>query len=165
MYEKLSKRALYCMYVAGIITGAVVLAILGAAGIFWIFPQDITVGKWILLILAALTLADVLISPYFRYHRYRYCINDECIDVIEGYLFVKRNIVPIERLHKLQTKKGPIYQMFKVAKMVVTTGGGDVTLSFLEEEKAERLAESLRKRINEIAAEQREEQMAYYGRE
>ena len=72
MYEKLSKRALYCMYVAGIITGAVVLAILGAAGIFWIFPQDITVGKWILLILAALTLADVLISPYFRYHRYRF---------------------------------------------------------------------------------------------
>ena len=55
--------------------------------------------------------------------------------------------------------------MFKVAKMVVTTGGGDVTLSFLEEEKAERLAESLRKRINEIAAEQREEQRAYYGRE
>lgn len=134
MYEKLSKRALYCMYVAGIITGAVVLALLGAAGVLWIFPQDITIGKWILLILAVLTLLDVLVSPYFRYHRYRYCINDECIDVIEGYLFVKRNIVPIERLHKLQTKKGPIDQMFRVAKMIVTTGGGDVTLSFLEEE-------------------------------
>lgn len=165
MYEKLSKRALYCMYVAGIITGAVVLALLGAAGVLWIFPQDITIGKWILLILAVLTLLDVLVSPYFRYHRYRYCINDECIDVIEGYLFVKRNIVPIERLHKLQTKKGPIDQMFRVAKMIVTTGGGDVTLSFLEEEKAEQLAESLRKRINEIAAEQREQQRSDYGRE
>lgn len=85
--------------------------------------------------------------------------------MIEGYLFVKRNIVPIERLHKLQTKKGPIDQIFKVAKMVVTTGGGDVTLSFLEEEKAEQLAQSLRKRINEIVAEQREEQRAHYGRE
>lgn len=165
MYEKLSKRALYCMYVAGIITGAVVLALLGAAGVLWIFPQDITIGKWILLILAVLTILDVLVSPYFRYHRYRYCINDECIDVIEGYLFVKRNIVPIERLHKLQTKKGPIDQMFRVAKMIVTTGGGDVTLSFLEEEKAEQLAESLRKRINEIAAEQREQQRSDYGRE
>lgn len=165
MYEKLSKRALYCMYVAGIITGAVVLALLGAAGVLWIFPHDITIGKWILLILAVLTILDVLVSPYFRYHRYRYCINDECIDVIEGYLFVKRNIVPIERLHKLQTKKGPIDQMFRVAKMIVTTGGGDVTLSFLEEEKAEQLAESLRKRINEIAAEQREQQRSDYGRE
>lgn len=165
MYEKLSKRALYCMYTAGIIIGAVVLAVLGAVGIFWIFPRDIIIGKWILLILAVLTLVDVLVSPYFRYHRYRYSINEECIDVIEGYLFVKRNIVPIERLHKLQTKKGPIDQMFKVAKMVVTTGGGDVTLSFIEEEKAEQLAESLQKRINEIAAEQREEQRADYGRE
>lgn len=165
MYEKLSKRALYCMYVAGVITGVIVLAVLAAVGVFWIFPQDITVGKWILLILAALTLLDVLVSPYFRYHRYRYSINEECIDVIEGYLFVKRNIVPIERLHKLQTKKGPIDQMFKVAKMVVTTGGGDVTLSFLEEEKAEQLAESLRKRINEIAADQRKQQREDYGRE
>ncbi len=165
MYEKLSKRALYCMYVAGVITGVIVLAVLAAVGVFWIFPQDITVGKWILLILAALTLLDVLVSPYFRYHRYRYSINEECIDVIEGYLFVKRNIVPIERLHKLQTKKGPIDQMFKVAKMVVTTGGGDVTLSFLEEEKAEQLAESLQKRINEIAADQRKQQREDYGRE
>ena len=165
MYEKLSKRALYCMYVAGVITGVIVLAVLAAVGVFWIFPQDITVGKWILLILAALTLLDVLVSPYFRYHRYRYSINEECIDVIEGYLFVKRNIVPIERLHKLQTKKGPIDQMFKVAKMVVTTGGGDVTLSFLEEEKAEQLAESLRKRINEIASDQRKQQREDYGRE
>lgn len=156
VYEKLSKRALYCMYVAGLVAGAVVLAIIAAADIFWIFPQNITAGKWISLALILLTLADVLISPYFRYNRYRYSINEECIDIIEGYLFVKRNIVPIERLHKLQTKKGPFDQIFGVAKVVVTTGGGDVTLSFLEEQKAEQIAEILRKRINEIAAGQRE---------
>ena len=68
---------------------------------------------------------------------------------------MKRNIVPIERLHKLQTAKGPIDQIFKVAKVVVTTGGGDVTISFLEEEKAEQIAESLRRRINEIAVEEK----------
>ena len=76
---------------------------------------------------------------------------------MEGYLFVKRNIVPIERLHKLQTAKGPFDQFFKVAKVVVTTGGGDVTISFLEEEKAEQIADSLRRRINEIVTEQRAE--------
>ena len=62
-----------------------------------------------------------------------------------------------DRIHKLQTAKGPIDQLFKVAKVVVTTGGGDVTVSFLEEEKAEQIAETLRKRINEIVKEQREE--------
>ena len=154
-YEKLSKRALNCMYTAGAATGAAVLAVIGAVDYFWIFPGNITVGKWISLILAVLTLIDVLVSPYFRYHRYRYSINEECIDIIEGYLFVKRNIVPVERIHKIQTKKGPVDQMFRVAKVIVTTGGGDVTLSFLEDERAEQIADNLRKRINEIVSEQR----------
>ena len=98
---------------------------------------------------------DVLVSPYFRYHRYRYSINEECIDIREGYLFVERNIVPIERLHKLQTVKGPLDRFFRVAKVVVTTAGGDVTIRFLEEEKAEAIAESLRNRINQIVKEER----------
>ena len=95
----------------------------------------------------------MLVEPYFRYNRYRYSINEECIDIREGYLFVKRNIVPIERLHKLEISKGPIDQIFHVAKVTVTTAGGDVTLRFLEEE----IAENLQKRINEIVKEQREE--------
>ena len=154
-YEKLSKRALYCMYAAGFVTGVVLLVIVGAVNLFWIIPNNITIGKWISLILAVLILIDVFASPYFRYHRYRYSINEECIDIIEGYLFVKRNIVPIERIHKIQTKKGPIDQLFRVAKVIVTTGGGDVTLSFLEDERAEQIADNLRKRINEIVSEQR----------
>lgn len=157
MYEKLSGRALYCMYASGIVTGAVLLIIIGAVNWFWLMPEEIAVGQWISAGLAVLILLDVAVSPYFRYHRYRYSINDECIDIVEGYLFVKRNIVPIERLHKLQTAKGPFDQFFKVAKVVVTTGGGDVTISFLEEEKAEQIADSLRRRINEIVTEQRTE--------
>lgn len=154
-YRKLPARALQCMYTADFIVGLIVLAIIGAVNYFWLFPKEIAVGKWVSLALTVLTLADVLISPYFRYHRYRYSINEEYIDVIEGYLFVKRQIVPIERIHKLQTEKGPIDQFFHLAKVIVTTGGGEVTLSFLEVERAEQVADSLRKRINRIVQEQR----------
>lgn len=156
-YEKLSKRALYCMYAAGAAAGTAALAVIGVVNYFWFFPADIGTGKLISLILAMLILFDMLLSPVFRFYRYRYSINEECIDIKEGYLFVKRDIVPIERLHKLQTAKGPIDQIFKVAKVVVTTAGGDVTIRFLDEEKAEQIAESLRNRINEIVTEQREE--------
>ena len=156
-YEKLSKRALGCMYVATALASVIALAVIGAVNWLWIFPKDMDMLKAVSLALVILTLFDALASPYFRYHRYRYSINEECIDIKEGYLFVKRNIVPIERLHKLQTWKGPIDQMFKVAKVVVTTAGGDVTIRFLEEEKAEQIAENLRGRINEIVVSQREE--------
>ena len=112
-YRKLPVRALRCMYTADLVAGLIVLAVIGAVNYFWLFPKDITVGKWISLALVLLTLVDMTVSPYFRYHRYRYSINEECIDV------------------------------------------GDVTLSFLEEERAEQIADSLRKRINEIVLEQR----------
>ena len=156
-YEKLSKRALGCMYVATALASVIALAVIGAVNWLWIFPKDMDMLKAVSLALMILILFDALASPYFRYHRYRYSINEECIDIKEGYLFVKRNIVPIERLHKLQTLKGPIDQMFKVAKVVVTTAGGDVTIRFLEEEKAEQIADNLRGRINEIVVSQREE--------
>ena len=145
------------MYVATALASVIALAVIGAVNWLWIFPKDMDMLKAVSLALMILILFDALASPYFRYHRYRYSINEECIDIKEGYLFVKRNIVPIERLHKLQTLKGPIDQMFKVAKVVVTTAGGDVTIRFLEEEKAEQIAENLRGRINEIVVSQREE--------
>ena len=145
------------MYVATALASVIALAVIGAVNWLWIFPKDMDMLKAVSLALVILTLFDALASPYFRYHRYRYSINEECIDIKEGYLFVKRNIVPIERLHKLQTLKGPIDQMFKVAKVVVTTAGGDVTIRFLEEEKAEQIEENLRGRINEIVVSQREE--------
>ena len=157
-YEKLSKNALYCMYTAGVFVGAFVFIIVGAVCYFWLFPENIVIGKWICLALAILTLFDMLISPYFRYHRYLYSINEECIDIRESYLFIKRQIVPIERIHKLQTVKGPIDQIFHVAKVIVTTAGGDVTIRFLEEERADTIARRLQIRINEIVAEQREEE-------
>lgn len=83
-YEKLSKNALYCMYTAGILTAVVVIAILGAVNYFWIFPKDIEIGKWISLELLILIGIDALISPVFRYHRYRYSIMKNVLTFRKG---------------------------------------------------------------------------------
>ena len=154
--EKLSKRALGCMYTAAIIWAILGVSILVAINVVWFIPDNMEIGTTISIVLAVLLVANAAISPYFRFHRYRYSINDEFIDIYEGYIFVVRNIVPLERLHKMQTLRGPIDRMFKVAKVVVTTAGGDVTLRFLDEEKAEFIAESLGRRINQIVVEKRE---------
>ena len=72
VYEKLSKNALRCMYTADLLAGGLILAVIGAADLLWIFPKDLAVGKWISLALAVLTLFDACVSPWFRYNRYRY---------------------------------------------------------------------------------------------
>lgn len=154
-YEKLSKKALGCMYVATGIATLIVLGIIGGLNIFWFMKEGIQVGTWISVGVGVLAVLNWCISPYFRFHRYGYAINEECIDIKEGYVFVERNIVPIQRLHKLEMNRGPIDQIFGIAKVTVTTAGGDVTLRFLELEKAEAIAAHLRTRINQIVEEER----------
>lgn len=154
--EKLSKKALGCMYVATGIGSLIGLGILVAINVLLLIPEDIQVGKIVSLILGSVILFNALFSPYFRFHRYRYKIDEEFIDIREGYLFVTREIVPIERLHKMETIRGPIDSMFGVAKVKVTTAGGDVTIRFLEQERAERIAEGLGRYVNRIVEEQRE---------
>ena len=154
--EKLSKRALGCMYVATALWSAILLVAIIVSYVLWFVPENIMIGKVLSLVFGFMILANAIISPYFRFHRYRYKIDEEFIDIREGYLFVTREIVPIERLHKMETIRGPIDSMFGVAKVKVTTAGGEVTIRFLEEEKAERIAEGLGRYVNHIVKEQRE---------
>ena len=157
-YEKLSKKALGCIYTATFLGTCICAGILGAILYYFIFPMDITIGKYIIYIIFALMGLNTLISPLFRFHRYGYLITADYIEVKEGYLNVTRSIVPMERLHKIQTSRGPIDHIFGVTKVIVTTAGGDVTIRFLEEEKAAQIAQTLTKRINHIAASRKEVQ-------
>ena len=150
-YEKLSKRALGCMYAATWIGIIIIGGIVAAANFIFFIPGELQIAQTICWCVLGVILIIGIVSPWFRFHRYCYSINDECIDIKEGYIFVERNIVPIERLHKLQTNRGPIDQLFGVAKVIVTTAGGDVVIRFLEVQKAEEIADLLRMRINEAA--------------
>ena len=98
-------------------------------------------------------MVDNFIFVFYYDYRYRYSITDDCIDIKEGFLFIERNIVPIERLHKISIKKGPIDRMFNLSKVIVTTAGGDVTIRFLEDKKSHLISNSLKDKINKIAIE------------
>ena len=152
-YQKLSPKAKGCMYVAeGVGTVVAISIILMINAIVWI-PKQISLGSYMSYGIIILLLINTIIGPTIRYHRYSYLINEECIDVKEGYFFVERNIVPIERLHKIKMERGPIDHLFGLTKVIVTTAGGDVTIRFLEEQVAQQIADKLKKKINTIALE------------
>ncbi len=155
-YEKLSKNALGCMYVATWIGNGICLAILAAILKLLIMPNNITIAKYVIYFLMAMLICNMVLGPIFRFHRYRYRITPDCIEVKEGYINITRTIVPMERLHKIETQRGPIDRMFGVTKVSVTTAGGDVTIRFLKEERAQEIADILTKHINEIAGAQKE---------
>ena len=64
---------------------------------------------------------------------------------------VVETIVPIERLQKLSLETGPFDRMFGLTRVKLTTAGGDVDIRYLEIEKAEVIAESLKNKINKYA--------------
>lgn len=153
-YNKLSKGAIGCMFLATLIELIVFSSVLFV--VWTMFGENLPqIIKTIMIGAILINIIYLIISPKIRYERYRYSINEESIDVREGFIFVKRNIVPIERLHKIAIEKGPIDRIFNLAKVIVTTAGGDVTIRFLEDEKSEFIANSLKQKINQIAQESR----------
>lgn len=158
-YQKLSKKARGCMMVSECI-GSVIAT--GIAGLVWYFLRDNKLPfsiNLIWIVVAVFWLVSV-IAPFIRYERYRYRFSEEDIDVKEGFLFLHRDIVPIERLHKVALESGPVDRMFGLAKVIVTTAGGDVTIRFIEVEVAEKIVEKLKVRINQYAVEKREQNAA-----
>lgn len=109
----------------------------------------------IIYIVVGIGFLDMLIAPRLRYERYRYILTEEEFEVRKGLIVVKTEIVPIERLHKIEVSSGPLFRAFGLKEVLATTAGGDVRVSFLEDETANQIAAHLKKRINTIAVEER----------
>ena len=155
-FQKISGKAKGCMMVNEILLSLICTAILG--GIWWFFKgEDLPVSIHLIWAVVAVIWVASLAAPFVRYERYRYRFTEEEIDVKEGFLFVERNIVPIERLHKIAMESGPVDRIFGLSKVIVTTAGGDVTIRFLETEMAERIVDRLKTRINQYAVAERED--------
>ena len=156
MYEKLNAKARGLMIVCEIIA-----CILATAVIFsvWLIIKDYNMpfSANLIWIIAVIIWALGITAPFVRYERYRYRFTDEEIDVKEGFIFITRDVVPIERLHKIAMQSGPLDRMFGLSKVIVTTAGGDVTIRFMENKKAEEIVDTLKKRINSYAVKSRME--------
>lgn len=157
-YEKLSKKAIGCMVVNEVIVGVVCTFLTGVAKVLLAdveFPFSL---NWLWGIVAVIWVFCI-VSPFVRYQRYRYRFTEEEIDMREGFLFVHRDIVPIERLHKIALESGPVDRIFGLTKVIVTTAGGAVVIRFLRIEQAEQIVEKLKHRINQYAIDKREKEM------
>ncbi|MGN0482227.1 MAG: PH domain-containing protein [Lachnospiraceae bacterium] len=147
MYENLNKRAIGCMLANEILGGIVLTISIFLAKIF--LTKYVPLLSWLSWVLLAVIWVLCLAAPFVRYRWYRYRFTEEEIDVREGFLFIKEEIVPIERLQKVALASGPIDRIFGLSKVIVTTAGDDVTIRFLEEEKAKKITEHLKNRINQ----------------
>lgn len=153
-YKKLNKKAMTYMYVVSLLRSIVGILILMVIRYFLI-QNNWIIAAYIVSGLIGVLLLNFFSGSFVRYNRYAYFINDEYIDVKEGFLFIERKIVPIERLHNIEISNGPISRRFNLSEVKVTTAGSTVSIQFLENEEAEAIVQSLQKRINTVAREKK----------
>lgn len=157
-YKRVDPKAKNVIRVSSAIgSGLLIIACVIAAAILVVSD---TVAKIILIIpalIAVLAIIDIIVVPEIRYRRYKYYLDDEMLVVEEGLWFITRSIAPIERIHQIEVKRGPVDRMFGMGNVIVTTAGGVVKIAFLEDAVADEIAARLNARINSIVKAQRGE--------
>ena len=135
------------MYVGNALTLAIYAAFAAvslhfSAGTQLFLPSAVLVDS-----LAAILALYLLLSPPVFYRHYRYRMDDDCIEVRSGVIIRSHVLVPVERVHQVDVRKGPILRAFGLASVTVTTAGGSVSLQYLEEAVAEDLAAHLNEKV------------------
>jgi len=147
-YKRLDKKAMYYMYTKEILGNLIFIAILMVAGHFIPWKDWYIQGAKYLIIV--ITVIQMLASPFYRYRVYAYKVDGESIDIKDGFLTIKRSIVPIERIHNIEISKGPLLRLFGLADLTIITAGSNIKMPMLSDEEAERIGESLQILINQM---------------
>ncbi|HOU09620.1 MAG TPA: PH domain-containing protein [Clostridiales bacterium] len=139
-YERLSKKALRLMRITCAMLLLLYLLAAGAAAAYLYLAGRTAACVALAVCAPAAAAAVFFIVPPLRHRRYRYHIGRDRIEIIEGLLFIRRTIIPVDRIYQIDIRRGPLDNLTGVAKVVVTTAGSAAAFRFLEPEKAEEIA-------------------------
>ena len=146
-YQKLSKNAGYLMFATALMQSLLVLigcmAVTVAADLYGKTKLAVMITGAVVAVLWA------ILFPIVRFRRYKYLIQPDRIEIIQGVFWVSRTVVPVDRIHQIDVSRGPLDTAFGVAKVSVITAGSTAVFRFLDEDKAQQLALFLNERVQQ----------------
>ena len=74
-----------------------------------------------LVVTCVLGAAHLAVMPRWRYRVHRWEVTDNAVYTQSGWLSQERRIAPISRVQTVDTERGPLEQLFKLANVTVTT--------------------------------------------
>ena len=85
------------------------------------------------------------VVPALRYRIHRWEITHEAVYTLSGWLVREWRIAPISRVQTVDTERGPLQQLLKLADLTVTTASarGPVKIVGLDEHQATELARTM----------------------
>jgi len=121
---------------------AVPLWILVLAGelLWWRGSSDHTGLRAALLALTVLfAAAHLIVMPRWRYRVHRWEVTSTAVYTQSGWLSQERRIAPLSRVQTVDTERGPLEQLFRLANVTVTTASaaGPLRINGLDRATAE----------------------------
>lgn len=150
-YRRLEPESRKSNYVSSIIALIIIAAVFVSVGVY--VSDDYPFVSWGMYALTVILAVYLLASPEVMYRRYRYRIDEDKLEVRKGVIFITHEMVPIERIHQVDVKEGPINRIFGLANLEITTAGGIVTVEFLKTDVAESIASKLNDKVVAILKE------------
>ncbi|MFD4128891.1 PH domain-containing protein [Streptomyces globisporus] len=103
---------------------------------------------WLLLPAAVLTAAGTataVLFPLWWFRTHRWEVTEDAVYVLTGFFWQEWRIAPMSRIQTVDTVRGPLEQLFRLATVTVTTASakGAVRIEGLDHEVAADLAERL----------------------
>lgn len=113
------------------------LVVLMASGTGWLTATVVTT-----LILGT---AYVLVMPRWRYRVHRWESTPEAVYTLSGWLTQEWRVAPVSRIQTIDTQRGPLQQLLRLATVTITTASaaGPLRIEGLDAHDAAELARTL----------------------
>ena len=149
----LSRSAIWLWVTEGVI-GTLVYGALVAVFVLFV-PNDgpVPVLRWLLPVLVGLyAVVSIGIRPWVRYRVHRWEVTAETVHTLTGWLTRTWTLVPVARIQTVDVTRGVLQQLYGLASVAVLTASsqGTVRVPHLEVAVAERVAEDLARRAEQV---------------
>jgi membrane protein YdbS with pleckstrin-like domain len=141
--HQVSRRAIWYWTVRAAAGWLVPLAV----EVVWLVADTGNPGPHVLGLVATVVLAavHVVVMPRWRYRVHRWETTAEAVYTQAGWLNQSRRIAPVSRIQTVDTRRGPLEQLFGLTNITVTTASaaGPLTIDGLDHATAQRLVDEL----------------------
>jgi uncharacterized protein len=147
--NRVSRRAILYWTVRAVATWVVlggvefVILFVGGSPIPW--------GRWLIVaVTAVVAVSYIVVMPRWRYAVHRWETTSQAAYTQTGWLNQERRIAPISRIQTVDSHRGPLEQLLRLANVTVTTASaaGPLKIHGLDLVTAERLVDELTSRTD-----------------
>lgn len=118
-----------------------------AGQVIWFVASRDHAGRRVAALVVTLLFASahLIIMPRWRYRVHRWEVTDNAVYTQSGWLSQERRIAPLSRVQTVDTDRGPLEQLFRLANVTVTTASaaGPLRIHGLDRATADSLVAQL----------------------